>query len=59
MNGVLFLIPLSIGMGLIGLAAFFWSMRHDQYEDPDGDAARILSAPDEPTDPTPKEEING
>ncbi len=48
MNGVLFLIPVSIALGLIGLLAFFWNLRHDQFEDPDGDAQRILIAPDEP-----------
>ncbi len=38
----LFLIPVSIGMALIGLAAFFWALRHDQFDDPDGAGARIL-----------------
>lgn len=37
-----FLIPLSIGMGLTGLAAFFWALRHDQFSDHEGDACRIL-----------------
>ncbi len=37
-----FLIPLSIGMGLAGLAAFFWALRHGQFSDPEGDACRIL-----------------
>ena len=36
------LIPVSLILGGIGLAAFFWTMRSRQYEDPDGDAARIL-----------------
>ncbi len=36
------LIPVSIGLGLVGLLAFFWTLRSRQYEDPDGDAARIL-----------------
>ncbi|MFN4160328.1 MAG: cbb3-type cytochrome oxidase assembly protein CcoS [Gemmobacter sp.] len=47
----LFLIPVSIALGLTGLAAFFWSMRHDQYEDMDGAAARILVTPDHPLSP--------
>lgn len=38
----LFLIPISIALGLTGLAAFFWAMRHDQYDDLDGAAARVL-----------------
>jgi cbb3-type cytochrome oxidase maturation protein len=37
-----FLIPLSIGMGLAGLAAFFWALRSGQFSDPEGDACRIL-----------------
>jgi cbb3-type cytochrome oxidase maturation protein len=30
-------------VGGIGLAAFFWSLRNRQYEDPQGDANRILT----------------
>lgn len=44
----LFLIPVSIALGLTGLSAFFWSMRHNQYEDLDGAAARILTTNDQP-----------
>lgn len=36
------LIPVSIGLGLIGLGAFFWTLRSRQYDDPKGDAERIL-----------------
>jgi cbb3-type cytochrome oxidase maturation protein len=42
MNIILFLAPASIGLGAIGLLAFFWTMRSGQYDDPKGDAARIL-----------------
>lgn len=42
MNGLAFLIPIALGLGLLGLAAFFWSMRDGQYEDMDGAANRIL-----------------
>ncbi|MDZ4137190.1 MAG: cbb3-type cytochrome oxidase assembly protein CcoS [Paracoccaceae bacterium] len=50
-----YLIPISIGLGLTGLGAFFWALRHDQYDDLEGAAARILVAPDTPapTRPTP------
>jgi cbb3-type cytochrome oxidase maturation protein len=52
MSILLFLAPLSVGLGLIAFAAFWWSLRSDQYEDPVGDAARILV--DDPEDrPTP------
>ena len=43
-----FLIPVSIGLGLTGLCAFFWAVRHDQYDDLSGAAARVLNAPDTP-----------
>lgn len=36
------LIPITLVMGLVGLAAFFWSLRSGQYEDLSGDAERIL-----------------
>jgi cbb3-type cytochrome oxidase maturation protein len=42
MNVLAILIPVSLGLGALGLAAFWWTMRRDQYDDPDGDAARIL-----------------
>jgi cbb3-type cytochrome oxidase maturation protein len=43
MNILLFLAPASVGLGALGLLAFFWTMRSGQYDDPKGDAARILS----------------
>ena len=42
MNGLLLLIPIALGLGLLGLAAFFWALRNGQFDDPDGSAARIL-----------------
>ncbi|MFQ5624455.1 MAG: cbb3-type cytochrome oxidase assembly protein CcoS [Paracoccaceae bacterium] len=37
------LIPISLGLGALGLAAFFWALKHNQFEDPKGEAERILS----------------
>ena len=37
------LIPVSLGLGGLGLVAFVWAMRTRQFEDPKGDAERILS----------------
>lgn len=42
MSGLTYLIPIALGMGLIGLAAFFWAMRTGQYDDMEGAASRIL-----------------
>ncbi|MFN4192826.1 MAG: cbb3-type cytochrome oxidase assembly protein CcoS [Tabrizicola sp.] len=36
------LIPASLFLGGIGLVAFFWAMRNRQFDDPEGDANRIL-----------------
>lgn len=47
MNGILLLIPIALGLGLAGLAAFFWSVRSGQFEDLDGAALRILIDEDE------------
>lgn len=43
MDVLAYLIPISLFLGAIGLAGFFWTLRHRQYEDPEGDAQRILS----------------
>jgi cbb3-type cytochrome oxidase maturation protein len=37
-----FLVPIAIGMGLAGLAAFMWTLRNGQYDDLEGAAQRIL-----------------
>jgi cbb3-type cytochrome oxidase maturation protein len=42
MGILLILAPISVLIGLSGLAAFWWTLRSGQYEDPAGDAARIL-----------------
>ena len=36
------LIPVSLALGIGGLVAFFWALRRGQFEDPEGDAHRIL-----------------
>ncbi|EKE43357.1 Type cbb3 cytochrome oxidase biogenesis protein CcoS [Oceaniovalibus guishaninsula JLT2003] len=48
MNVLVILIPVSLILGGLGLAGFFWTLRHDQYEDMEGDAARILLDDDDP-----------
>ena len=43
MNVLVYLIPVSVFLGAIGLAAFWWALRNDQFDDPQGDARRILN----------------
>jgi cbb3-type cytochrome oxidase maturation protein len=37
------LIPVSLFLGFIGLVAFVWALRTHQFDDPEGDANRILT----------------
>lgn len=48
MGALLFLVPLALALGGLGLLAFFWTLRHGQYEDLDGAAQRILLDDDHP-----------
>jgi len=42
MTGLLYLTPIALFLGFLGLAAFLWALRSGQFDDPDGAAARIL-----------------
>lgn len=42
MTNLLLLIPAALFLGFLGLGAFLWSLKSDQYEDLDGEAERIL-----------------
>ncbi|MBP0438022.1 cbb3-type cytochrome oxidase assembly protein CcoS [Tianweitania sediminis] len=44
MSYLAWLVPIALGMGIAGLAAFLWSMRSGQYDDLDGAAERVLIA---------------
>lgn len=48
MTALFWLIPLALALGLLGLIAFFWSVRSGQFDDPEGDATRILNSDDKP-----------
>lgn len=48
MTGLLYLIPVALFLGGIGLVAFVWSLRSGQYEDLEGAAWRILQDDDKP-----------
>lgn len=43
MSILAYLIPISLVLGGLGLAAFIYTVRANQYDDPEGDSRRILS----------------
>lgn len=47
MSVLLYLIPIALFLGLVGLGAFIWSLKSGQYDDLDGAARRILFDEDE------------
>ncbi len=47
MSVLVYLIPVALLLGLIGLSAFVWSLKSGQYDDLDGAAHRILMDDDE------------
>jgi len=42
MSGLSVLIPVAIGLGLIALVTFLWTLRSGQYDDLEGASQRIL-----------------
>lgn len=42
MSNLIYLIPVALVLGGIGLAAFLWALRNGQYDDLEGAAVRIL-----------------
>lgn len=43
MSVLSYLIPISLILGGLGLWGFVYTLRSNQYDDPEGDARRILS----------------
>lgn len=43
MDALAYLIPISLFLGAVGLIAFIYTVRSNQYDDPEGDSRRILS----------------
>lgn len=43
MEILVYLIPISLTLGAVGLLAFVYTLRSNQYDDPEGDSHRILS----------------
>jgi cbb3-type cytochrome oxidase maturation protein len=48
MEVLVILVPLALGLGLVGLLGFLWSLQSGQYDDLDGAGWRAI-ADDEPT----------
>jgi cbb3-type cytochrome oxidase maturation protein len=51
MEVMVILVPLALGLGLVGLLGFLWSLRSGQYDDLEGAAWRAI-ADDEPAQET-------
>jgi len=49
MEVLVFLVPLALTLGFIGLMGFLWSLKSGQYDDLDGAAWRAI-ADDEPAE---------
>lgn len=57
MNILIYLVPIALGLGLLGLVAFLWSLNSGQYEDLEGAAVRVLDdddLPDRRSEDSPK-----
>jgi cbb3-type cytochrome oxidase maturation protein len=42
MTDFLYLVPIALALGAIGLGAFMWALSSGQYDDLDGAAERVL-----------------
>ena len=42
MSAIITLLPIALFLGLLGLAAFLWSLKAGQYQDLEGDSWRAL-----------------
>jgi len=59
---LLYLIPIALFLGLLGLVAFLWSLKSGQYDDLEGAKWRILQdddLPDQPDRGSGREEEDG
>lgn len=48
MSSLLWLIPIALILGSCALGAFVWALRSGQFDDPEGDAERMLNDDDYP-----------
>ena len=52
MTMVMYLLPVALGLGALGLVAFFWTLNSGQYDDLDGAAQRILDSDEDSSVPS-------
>ena len=57
MTAIIYLIPISIGLGAIALLGFFWSVKTRQYSNMESDAYRVLTSEDVPLDEDQREAL--
>ena len=48
MNVLVYLVPLALALGFLGLAAFLWALKSGQFDDLEGAAWRAISDDDLP-----------
>jgi cbb3-type cytochrome oxidase maturation protein len=48
MNVLVYLVPLALLLGALGLAAFLWALRHGQFDDLEGASWRAIADDDLP-----------
>lgn len=46
MEVLIYLVPLALGLGFLGLVAFLWSLKSGQYDDLEGAGWRAISDDD-------------
>jgi len=55
MEVLIFLVPMALTLGLLGLVGFLWSLKSGQYDDLDGAAWRAIMDDDAPPDQPARE----
>ena len=58
MEVLIYLVPMALGLGLLGLVAFLWALNSGQFDDLDGAAWRAIMDDDQPLPAAPAQEGN-
>lgn len=59
MTAILYLIPISLILGGLTLAGFFWTLRSGQYDDDEGNAYRVLNDDERPLSEQERRALRG